>query len=554
MTGTDTTGTDTTGTDTIVFEPPGPGSWMLDSTHHGRRPLSGYLAPAYHQVFVAGMPQVFERYGLPVDRVRAEFVEGCSYLRILGVGEPEVPKGGTPPAIVLKVLSRVHPTLRRRTRTAARAWDERRWRSDVDRWFDHDREPTIAELLRLGKVDPGALDDLAVLEHLREVTARFEHLAERGFAEHGGDLVPVGDYIAHCRRWGIDDGEAASLLAGASPASTETAELLAPAVAAIAAADRTPTDLAGIRALGPDAYAAVERWLERHGDRLLLSDDLDSPTLNELTDVQYRAVLASGAPLPEPPEPDAVRSRVPATDRALFDELLAEARYGLRLRDDNVGVRWNWPAGLIRRALLEIGRRLVDRGHATTATDALELRVGEVEPLLLAGAGPRADELAGRAARRLAVEAAGPPLSLGPPDSPPPVDAFPPVLARAANAILAMIDVMQGAPGAALTGVGVGAASYRGRACVLRDAAEAIDRLQAGDVVVAPFTGPAWNSLLPLVGAFVVEEGGAMCHAAIVAREFGVPAVVGVAGATAQIPDGAVVEVDPLAGSVRLVS
>lgn len=554
MTGTDAIGTDAIGTGAIVFEPPGPGSWMLDTTHHGRRPLSGYLAPAYHQAFVDGMPQMFERYGLPVDRARAEYVEGCSYVRIMGVGEPEAPKGGPPPAIVFKVLSRVHPALRRRTRTAARAWVERRWRSDVDQWFDHDREPTIAELLRLGKVDPGELDDHGVLEHLREVTAHFERLAERGFADHGGDLVPVGDYIAHCRRWGIDDGEAASLLAGASPASTETADLLAPAVEAIAAADHTPTDLAEIRALGPDADAAVELWLELHGDRLLLSDDLDSPTLNELPDVQYRAVLAGGARRPDAPVPDAVRGRVPAADRALFDELLGEARYGLRLRDDNVGVRWNWPVGLIRRALLDVGSRLVDRGRATAATDALELAIDEVEPLLLHGVGPTAAELASRAARRLAVEAAGPPLALGPPDSPPPVDAFPPALARAANAILAMIDVMQGVPGSPLTGVGVGTSSYRGRACVLRDAAEAIDRLQAGDVVVAPFTGPAWNSLLSLVGAFVVEEGGAMCHAAIVAREFGVPAVVGVAGATSQIPDGAVVEVDPLAGSVRMVS
>lgn len=81
----------------------------------------------------------------------------------------------------------------------------------------------------------------------------------------------------------------------------------------------------------------------------------------------------------------------------------------------------------------------------------------------------------------------------------------------------------------------------------------AFDQLEHGDVLVAPVTGPSINSLLPAVGALVVEEGGAICHAAIAAREFGLPAVVGAQRATAVIPHGATVEVDPVAGTVRVV-
>jgi len=73
-------------------------------------------------------------------------------------------------------------------------------------------------------------------------------------------------------------------------------------------------------------------------------------------------------------------------------------------------------------------------------------------------------------------------------------------------------------------------------------------------VLVAPFTGPAYNSILPILGALVVENGGSMCHAAIVAREFGLPAVIGASGATTAIPDGALVEVDPLRGIVSVVA
>ena len=69
--------------------------------------------------------------------------------------------------------------------------------------------------------------------------------------------------------------------------------------------------------------------------------------------------------------------------------------------------------------------------------------------------------------------------------------------------------------------------------------------------MIAAFTGPSFNSILPMLGALVVEEGGALCHAAIVAREFGLPAVIGARGATSLIADGVDVEVDPHQGVVR---
>ena len=81
----------------------------------------------------------------------------------------------------------------------------------------------------------------------------------------------------------------------------------------------------------------------------------------------------------------------------------------------------------------------------------------------------------------------------------------------------------------------------------------AFDRLEPGDVLIAPLTGPSVNSLLPVIGGLVVEEGGAMCHAAIVSREFGLPAVIGAHGATTRIPHGAQVEVDPGHGTVRVI-
>jgi pyruvate,water dikinase len=71
--------------------------------------------------------------------------------------------------------------------------------------------------------------------------------------------------------------------------------------------------------------------------------------------------------------------------------------------------------------------------------------------------------------------------------------------------------------------------------------------------MIAAFTGPSFNSIIPMLGALVVEEGGALCHAAIVAREFGLTALIGAPHAMTLVPDGATVEVDPVRGVVRLV-
>ena len=67
---------------------------------------------------------------------------------------------------------------------------------------------------------------------------------------------------------------------------------------------------------------------------------------------------------------------------------------------------------------------------------------------------------------------------------------------------------------------------------------------------MAPSTDPGWTPLFLTAGGLVMEMGGAMSHGAVVAREYGIPAVVGLAGATERIPDGATILVDGTAGTV----
>ncbi|MFZ5817111.1 MAG: PEP-utilizing enzyme, partial [Bacillota bacterium] len=77
-------------------------------------------------------------------------------------------------------------------------------------------------------------------------------------------------------------------------------------------------------------------------------------------------------------------------------------------------------------------------------------------------------------------------------------------------------------------------------------------RMQPGEVMVCRYTNPAWTPLFVSAAAVVTETGGAGSHAAIVAREYGIPAVMGVRGALSRIEDGQEVLVDGTAGTVQL--
>ena len=93
---------------------------------------------------------------------------------------------------------------------------------------------------------------------------------------------------------------------------------------------------------------------------------------------------------------------------------------------------------------------------------------------------------------------------------------------------------------------------YEGTARLVDSPAD-FGRVRPGDVLVTRMTSPYFTVVLPLLGAIVTDRGGQLCHAAIVAREYGIPGIVGTREATSTIPDGAQVRVDGATGEVRLL-
>jgi pyruvate,water dikinase len=106
-------------------------------------------------------------------------------------------------------------------------------------------------------------------------------------------------------------------------------------------------------------------------------------------------------------------------------------------------------------------------------------------------------------------------------------------------------------PAGALAGLAVSGGAVEGRARVALDVAKA--ELEPGDILVTTFTDPGWTPLFVSAAALVTEVGGLMTHGAVIAREYGLPAVVGVQGATRLIRDGQRIRVDGTRGLVELL-
>lgn len=231
-----------------------------------------------------------------------------------------------------------------------------------------------------------------------------------------------------------------------------------------------------------------------------------------------------------------------------FEFLLGAAQVATILSEDH-GYWIDYSSAYrFRKVFLEVGRRLAAAGSLEAAEDVIQLSFEEIRQAIRAL--PEADLLALVAEREAEIERfrqVVPPPFLGTmPSGPPPED---PVNR-------ALLKFFGGPPRpASEPGVLAGSAGspgvVRGTAKVIRSLGEA-GKLQPGDVLVAETTAPPWTPLFASAAAVVTDAGGILSHCAVVAREYGIPAVVGVGMATAVIRDGQTIEVDGNAGVVRL--
>ena len=543
---------------TATWEKPGPGTWELDQSHCGPAP-GPIQRDIYERCLPAGMSDGMALFGSPLKTMEMRWVNGKFYRRLVpqvGANSDRPP----PPAAVLWAASRLHPTLRRQERRAKESFEVKRWREELQRWEEEWKPALIDANLAASAVDLASLDDVGLATHVEDVHRRLLDSGALHFRLHVSDMGPLGDLMVHLEDWGLDRDSCFQALVAASPATREPARQVAAVADAVRAGGTDPaslTSLEQVRAI-PAAAEALDRYLLHHGWRLTTGYDLEDRSLIELPDVvlaSIRGAASSSGATSATAAEDAVaelRARVPEADRATFDEIVEDARLSYGLRDENGPLTYEWPAGLLRRALLESGRRLTSAGHLKEPNEVFELTAAEVAELLRDGSGPDRAEIERRAAERRWWATLAPPERLGKEEPPPPVAVLPPNLARMTRIVLTVVDTLESKSTKALHGMGIGDQPYTGTARVVRDAVEALASMEPGDIVVAPYTAPTYNSVLAMAGAIVTQEGGPLCHAAVIARELGLPAVIGACGAM-DLPDGARIEVDPVAGAVRVL-
>ncbi|WP_152361403.1 PEP/pyruvate-binding domain-containing protein [Microlunatus speluncae] len=234
-----------------------------------------------------------------------------------------------------------------------------------------------------------------------------------------------------------------------------------------------------------------------------------------------------------------IEDRLDPARRSVFQRLVAAAQRFAPIREDALAdVGLAWPR--LRQLLGELGRRLAADGVIDEADQVFWLRDRELKDWLSGETlGSRTDDVARRKAVWRGQRLATPPQML-------PDNGWAKFFARW------MPAVSGNESGPVLRGIGASAGSVTAPARVLGGPADFGD-LQPGDVLVASITTPAWTSLFAKASAVVTDIGGPLSHSSIVAREYGIPAVLGTGSATRRIHSGEQITVDGDGGKVILV-
>ncbi|WP_437738342.1 PEP/pyruvate-binding domain-containing protein [Sorangium sp. So ce1335] len=421
-------------------------------------------------------------------------------------------------------------------------------RDDAMVWWEREAFPRIQEAC--APVDLRAMDDAALLRRAdRIVETTTDVLGER-FERSASQLaavalrIPVTVAVGPKRADAIMGDLVSGLRTRTSDVNVALFHLARRAASAgpevtRAIRDGRPEDLRASDA-GRAYLAEVDAFLDEHGHRESKGFYLSAPTWRQDPAPMW-GLLRGLLDAAEPPSEEAGMKRY----RAALEEVTRKLRFvpGLpdafrrtleRLRSailfrERSHFDLVRPFTALQAIVAELARRLHERGHLPGPDDIVYLTEAEIRAWIRGGA-PPLDEVQRLVRRRRATYGV--------------VNGRWQQRAFRAGAA--------GGSGNELRGTGASSGVVRGRARLVRDEGE-FDRLKPGEILVCRYTNPAWTPLFTLAAGVVTDTGGAVSHAAIVAREVGIPAVLGATGATQRIRDGQEILVDGAEGRVVLL-
>lgn len=439
-------------------------------------------------------------------------------------------------------------------------WSSRGWVGALSKW-PVVRERAVAANRAWQGVDPVFLDDRNLAMLLERLAAHHREMIGLHRQMTTPVLLSLAVFVDTVRSWvDIAPERLVTALSGAVAGSRSASPQC---VAAAEAAghlldDRPPIDILASLDGVPEAQEFIRDLVWRTSNGF----DLFAPWVGEqpgwLVDRlrSARAAASDQRPANTPLAAiGAIRSAVPAEHRDLFDALAREALLGYEIRDERGLVSDAWSLGLLRRAVREAGTRLAVRGKLSRWEQLAYLEPRELTPALLDADFDHQRLIDADHDFRLHDDP--PPVTQSSGDGPEPTAGdLPPAALRLERMAGLILDLVLGRPEqmspseqGTLRGVAASPGAVAGVARVLRGA-EDLHLLEPGDILVVPTTTEAFTSCVHLVAAIVTDHGGIASHAAIVAREAGIPAVVGTSTATATVQTGSKITVDGSAGLV----
>jgi pyruvate,water dikinase len=550
--------------------------WERDDVHWPGR-LSRWCAEIMVKRYAQGVKELAAEHGWLIDGIAIQEVDGWVYYAVVPVGgKARKP----PPAFLVPLALRLVPEMRRRVAALRRDNASGYWERAIDDWFAFREQELLDHADRLLTSDVAALDDAELAELTRTAVDHAGACMKEHFHCHGAGIAAISTLGRELTaEHGFTTAEFAGLLTGLSAATTGPAASQQAIVEAVIAADggdalRSANDLEDARVIDETVAKALDDYLTTWGRRAIRYQ-VAYPTVAERPDWVLAALKAQLERGPDTAARHdahaatraAAEARVLAAlgDNAATRRRIALAQKAAPLREGNETATVALPVAAVRRIGTEVGRRLVERGLLDEVDHVFDLEIDEAVGALTERLDLRTLARDRNAART--ADVADPPASYGDPIAPPDLGAFPKDVADTMGALLWLVQKAgvsaSGDDGdaAALTrrtvhgdaeGTAASPGTYEGVVRVILGEHE-FDKLQDGDVLVCPITSPIWSMLFPQVGALVCDAGGPMSHPAIIAREFGIPAVVGTERATTTFRDGERVRVDGTNGVVARV-
>ena len=441
-------------------------------------------------------------------------------------------------------------------------WNDRQ----LGGWFKDNRPRLLGVGEKWSKVDPAQASDAQLLEGIREMGVEEGFYWSSGSSHTFGVAKSTDDQLQCFLRETLPDHQFISgqFLSGIqSKAMQANADLFE-----IAKLVRASDELRYVVLATPGKFLldalknrndsravldGIERYLDTYGHQGY-SLDFVEPTQIEDPSALFATLKAMVAdPDYDPKDQDVRATRIREQKYAEISELLDGLEYWqFRFRlwlarkynyiREEVAFLFGYTWSLLRPMAVELGRRLVDAGTFATPEDTYFLLTEELERAIDARAAGRAlPELAALAAQRRELREARkrhhPPGTL--PAEASQIDGI--AFKETQRKNDESTNVMRGFP--------VSSGQVTAKASVVTGAAE-FDKMAPGSILVSPLTTPAWTQLFAHAVGLVTDVGSILAHGSIVAREYGIPAVLGVGNGTKRIKHGATITIDGDAGTV----